>query len=482
MSVRNKNFYLLPLLALVLYSCSSTLNVVDKNYSANSSLTKKRVDFWLTNPNQSAYLQKQKESLVFGTNYNAYPTITVDENQIYQDVDGFGFTLTGGSVQAITMLDAPKRRALLQELFGKNENSIGISYLRLSIGASDLNEFPFTYDDLPLGQTDIELQQFSLSPDKATVIPMVKEILAINPEIKLLATPWSAPTWMKTNNAFIGGSLKTEYYEAYANYFVKYIQKMQEEGITITAITPQNEPLHPGNNPSMYMTALEQADFIKNHLGPAFAKANLKTKIIIYDHNCNKPEYPLTILNDVGANLYVDGSAFHLYEGDSSALSSVHDAYPNKNVYFTEQYTGISGTFEGDLKWHLKNVIIGSMRNWSKTAFEWNLANDANFRPYTPGGCSTCKGALTINDSENFQRNVGYYIIAHASKFVPSGSVRIASEQHKDLNTVAFKTPQGDKVLIVENDGGVAQLFNIKNKGKWVTVALESGAVATFVW
>ena len=482
MLVRNKIFYLLPLLALVLYSCSSPLNVVDKNYSANSSLIQNKVDFWLTNPNQSIYLQKQKESLVFGANYNAYPTITVDENQIYQDVDGFGFTLTGGSVQAITMLDAPKRRALLQELFGKNENSIGISYLRLSIGASDLNEFPFTYDDLPLGQTDIELQQFSLSPDKATVIPMVKEILAINPEIKLLATPWSAPTWMKTNNAFIGGSLKTEYYEAYANYFVKYIQKMQEEGITITAITPQNEPLHPGNNPSMYMTALEQADFIKNHLGPAFAKANLKTKIIIYDHNCNKPEYPLTILNDVGANLYVDGSAFHLYEGDSSALSSVHDAYPNKNVYFTEQYTGISGTFEGDLKWHLKNVIIGSMRNWSKTAFEWNLANDANFRPYTPGGCSTCKGALTINDSENFQRNVGYYIIAHASKFVPSGSVRIASEQHKDLNTVAFKTPQGDKVLIVENDGGVAQLFNIKNKGKWVTVALESGAVATFVW
>ncbi|MEY4963516.1 MAG: hypothetical protein RLZZ323_835 [Bacteroidota bacterium] len=482
MLVRNKIFYLLPLLSLVLYSCSSPLNVVDKNYSANSSLIQNKVDFWLTNPNQSIYLQKQKESLVFGANYNAYPTITVDENQIHQDVDGFGFTLTGGSVQAITMLDAPKRRALLQELFGKNENSIGISYLRLSIGASDLNEFPFTYDDLPLGQTDIELQQFSLSPDKATVIPMVKEILAINPEIKLLATPWSAPTWMKTNNAFIGGSLKTEYYEAYANYFVKYIQKMQEEGITITAITPQNEPLHPGNNPSMYMTALEQADFIKNHLGPAFAKANLKTKIIIYDHNCNKPEYPLTILNDVGANLYVDGSAFHLYEGDISALSSVHDAYPNKNVYFTEQYTGISGTFEGDLKWHLKNVIIGSMRNWSKTAFEWNLANDANFRPYTPGGCSTCKGALTINDSENFQRNVGYYIIAHASKFVPSGSVRIASEQHKDLNTVAFKTPQGDKVLIVENDGGVAQLFNIKNKGKWVTVALESGAVATFVW
>lgn len=482
MSVRINFFYLLSLLVSVFYNCSSTVNVVENKYLASSSFLKKEVNFWLTNPKQSIYLQKQKEALVFGTNFNTYPTITVDEKQTYQEVDGFGFTLTGGSVQAITILEAPKRMALLQELFGKNENSIAISYLRLSIGASDLNEFPFTYDDVPLGQTDVTMQQFSLSPDKATLIPMLKEILSINPEIKLLATPWSAPIWMKTNAAFIGGSLKPEYYEAYAKYFVKYIQKMQEEGITITAITPQNEPLHPGNNPSMHMTALEQANFIKNYLGPAFTKANLKTKIIIYDHNCNKPEYPLTILNDEVANSYVDGSAFHLYEGDISALSTVHNAYPNKNVYFTEQYTGTSGTFGGDLKWHLKNVIIGSMRNWSKTALEWNLANDANFRPYTPGGCSTCKGALTINNKENLERNVGYYIIAHVSKFVHSGSVKIDSEQHKDLNTVAFKTPKGNKVLIVENDGVATQLFNIKNNGKWVTVALESGAVATFIW
>jgi glucosylceramidase len=257
---------------------------------------------------------------------------------------------------------------------------------------------------------------------------------------------------------------------------------MKEEGIAITAITPQNEPLHPGNNPSMYMTALQQADFIKNYLGPAFANANLTTKIIIYDHNCNKPEYPLTVLNDLGANPYVDGSAFHLYEGDISALSTVHNAYPTKNLYFTEQYTGTSGTFDGDLKWHLKNVIIGSMRNWSKVAMEWNLANDANFRPYTPGGCSTCKGALTINGTDNFNRNVGYYIIAHASKFVPAGSIRIGSNQSANLNTVAFKTPLGKKVLLVENDGNTTELFNIKFNGRWFATALEAGAVATFSW
>jgi glucosylceramidase len=311
---------------------------------------------------------------------------------------------------------------------------------------------------------------------------MLKEILAINPQIKIIATPWSPPTWMKDNNSFIGGSLKPEFYRVYANYFVKYIQKMKEEGIAITAITPQNEPLHPGNNPSMYMTALQQADFIKNHLGPAFANANLTTKIIIYDHNCNKPEYPLAILNDVSANPYVDGSAFHLYEGDISAMSTVHNAYPNKNLYFTEQYTGTSGTFDGDLKWHIKNVIIGSMRNWSRVALEWNLANDADFGPHTLGGCTTCKGAISINNSESFDRNVGYYIIAHVSKFVPPGSVRIASTQTGNLNSVAFKTPNGKKVLILENDGNNNENCTIVFNNKSFSASIESGAVATFLW
>lgn len=480
---KNMIFSTLLSLTFFLFNCSSSSETTaSPTTPTNPPVLVNEVDFWLTNGSKNVYLQKQTDVLAFGTNYNVYPSIEVDENKTYQTIDGFGYTLTGGSAQSINKLNPQKRQDLLQELFGKNDNSISISYLRISIGASDLNAAPFTYNDLPAGQTDVDLTQFSLNPDKIDVIPMLKEILAINPDIKILATPWSAPTWMKDNNGFIGGSLKPEFYGVYANYFVKYIQKMKEEGIPISAITPQNEPLHPGNNPSMYMTALQQADFIKNHLGPAFAKANLTTKIIIYDHNCNKPEYPLTILNDASANAFVDGSAFHLYEGDISALSTVHNAFPNKSLYFTEQYTGTSGTFEGDLKWHLKNVIIGSMRNWSKTALEWNLANDANFGPYTPGGCSTCKGALTIKSSDSFERNVGYYIIAHASKFVPAGSVRIGSNQTGNLNSVAFKTPSGKKVLLVENDGNTTELFNIKFNGRWVTTALEAGAVATFSW
>jgi glucosylceramidase len=230
----------------------------------------------------------------------------------------------------------------------------------------------------------------------------------------------------------------------------------------------------------MLMSAIEQANFIKNNLGPALQAASLNTKIIVYDHNADRPDYPLTILDDANARQYVDGSGFHLYGGDIAALSQVHNSYPTKNIYFTEQYTSSDGNFAGDLKWHLKNVIIGSMRNWSRNALEWNLASDPYFSIHTPGGCNTCKGAITV--ISGYTRNVGYYIVAHASKFVPAGSVRIASNIPGNLSNVAFKRADGKKVLIVENDDSNSQSFNIGFNGKRVTVSLEGGAVGTFVW
>jgi glucosylceramidase len=478
-------FLVVLTLTLLMSKCSPSGDTVDPAPTPTPNppaAVTNEMDFWLTKGNQSVTLQKQTSVLAFGTTVNNYANIEVADAKTFQTIDGFGYTLTGGSAQVINQLNAQKRQELLKELFGSDANSIAISYLRISIGASDLNATPFTYDDLPSGQIDVNLDNFSLAPDKTDLIPMLKEIVAINPNIKIMATPWSPPVWMKDNNGFIGGSLKPEYYAVYAKYFVKYIQTMKAEGITIDAVTPQNEPLHPGNNPSMLMLALQQAEFIKNHLGPAFKAANLSTKIVAYDHNCNKPEYPIAVLNDPGANPYVDGSAFHLYEGDISALSTVHNAFPNKNIYFTEQYTASTGSCDGDLKWHVKNVIIGSMRNWSRTALEWNLANNASFGPNTPGGCTTCKGALTINSSDSFTRNVGYYIIAHASKFVPAGSVRISSTISGNLNSVAFKIPGGKKVLIVENDGNTSEIFNIKQNGKWITTSLEAGSVGTYIW
>ncbi len=462
--------------ALVLGSIASLISC--------NSFTKieapKTIEYWQTNADETLKLQKQN-NLVFDNPQNNFQNILINPSEKFQTVDGFGYTLTGGSVEVINQLSPAKKKELLQDIFGKSEQSIGVSYLRLSIGASDLNSSVFSYDDVPAGQTDEDLSEFSLAKDQP-VIDMLKEILAINPDIKIIGAPWSPPIWMKDNGNSIGGSLKTEYYQVYAEYFVKYIQEMKKNGITIDVITPQNEPLHPGNNPSMYMTAEQQRDFIKNNLGPAFRAANIATKIVLYDHNCDKPEYPITILQDPEAAQYVDGSAFHLYAGDVSALGVVKKAFPNKNLYFTEQWTGSTGTFAGDFIWHTKNVIIGTMRNWSKIALEWNLANDAQFQPFTPGGCTQCKGAITINSSDSYTKNVAYYIIAHASKFVPQNSQRIGSTQVGNLSTVAFRTPEGKIALIVLNEGAEVENFNITFDGKSVATSLPSNSVATYTF
>ena len=438
------------------------------------------VEFWLTTSNGGLLFSRQSAIMNFEDKFNSNPTINIDTTQIYQTIDGFGYTLTGGSATLIYSLPADKRAALLKELFATDSTFIGISYLRISIGASDLSASPYTYDDMQFGQTDVPLAHFSLSPEMTYLIPLLKEIIAINPDIKIMGSPWTAPVWMKTNNNFVGGNLDVAYYEAYANYFVKYIQGMTAEGIKIDAITMQNEPLNPYNNPSMEMSSTQQATFLKNHLGPAFADAGITTKIILYDHNCDVTSYPLSILADPGARAYADGSAFHLYGGNITALSEVHDAYPAKNIYFTEQYTSSTGDFGGDLNWHLKNLIIGATRNWSRNVLEWNLASNTDMGPHTIGGCSTCLGALTIGTT--ITRNVSYFIIAHASKFVRPGSARINSNIAGSLQNVAFQRPDGKKVLIVLNESGDSQSFNIRYKDKIVTTALGGGSVATFVW
>jgi glucosylceramidase len=369
----------------------------------------------------------------------------------------------------------------LKELFLTDDNGIGVSYLRVSIGASDLDDHVFSYCDLSPGQSDPQLKNFTLKEDEENLIPVLKEILALNPEMKIMGSPWSAPVWMKTNNLPKGGSLKPEYYDAYARYFVKYIEGMSQHGIRIDAITLQNEPENPHNTPSMLMTAQEQTDFVKNNLGPAFAEAGIETKIVVFDHNCDHPEYPIAILSDRDARKYIDGSAFHLYLGEIEALSKVREAHPDKNIYFTEQWTSGEGKFEGDLRWHTKNLVVGATRNWSRNVLEWNLAADPNFDPHTDdGGCTQCMGALTIGDSVT--RNVSYYIIAHASKFVRPGAVRVASNITDGLHNVAFVNPSGQKVLVVVNDNDSEKTFAINFHGKFAAASLPGGAVGTFVW
>ena len=439
----------------------------------------KQRELWLTDPVHGVLFRQQLVQT--SAKQGNLSEITVDPQKKYQQMDGLGFALTGGSAMLINKMSPAKQMALLHELFDTGKNDIGTSYLRVSIGASDLDDHVFSYDDLPAGEKDPELKKFSLAEDKKALIPVLKKILAINPKIKILGSPWSPPAWMKTNDSTGGGHLKPEYYHTYSQYFIKYIKGMAANGIRIDAITIQNEPLNSNNNPSMIMEAPEQASFIKNNLGPDFKAARIKTKIILYDHNADRPDYPITILKDPQAAKYVDGSAFHLYGGKIEALSEVHNAYPNKNLYFTEQWVGAPGNMEKDLRFAIKELIVGASRNWCRNVIEWNLAADPHQNPHTPGGCTECLGAVTI-DGDQITRNPAYYIIAHASKFVRPGSHRIASNYLKDLPNVAFLTPAGQTVVIVYNDSTRPKDFVIRSGSNLLQGSLNPGATGTYVF
>ncbi|MDX9948287.1 MAG: glycoside hydrolase family 30 beta sandwich domain-containing protein [Bacteroidales bacterium] len=469
-----------------------------------------QIEAWVTLPDRSVLFEKQTETIAFSDRNSGRggPAIVIDEGQPMQTIDGFGFALTGGSVELLMKMNPADRSKVLREVFAADGSNIGVSYLRLTIGASDLNSFVFSYNDLNEGETDYGLEKFSLSRDLKDVIPVMKEILAIDPGIKLLGSPWSAPAWMKTNNNVRGGQLKKECYGVYALYFVKYIQAMKEQGITIDAITIQNEPLNSRNTPSMFWFEDEQADFIKNHLGPALEKAGLPVKIILFDHNCDRPDYPLAMLSDPEVARYADGSGFHHYAGDFGALSLVHMARPDKNIYFTEQMVvERPGSPAIDISAQVKRLIIGAGRNWSRNVILWNLAADPLNDPHTDnGGCSMCQGAITI-DGNTVTRNIAWYTIAHASKFVRPGSVRIASTDRGDktvalyedeqrpgafraalientivLPNVAFKTPEGRIVLIIVNDTFSTGSFTVQYKGRFATISLPPGAAGTYIW
>jgi glucosylceramidase len=481
--------------------------IVQNGNSQNERSVK--VESWVTNNDRSSLFQKQSDTIVLSTmNHQWGVPIVIDDKQQFQSIDGFGFALTGGSAQLLMKMTPASRAKILQELFAVNGKNIGISYIRLSIGSSDLNSFVFSYSDLKPGETDYDLKKFSLSQDLNDVIPVMKEILAINPSIKILGSPWSAPVWMKTNNNIRGGALKKECYNVYARYFVKYIQGMKNEGITLDAITVQNEPLNSKNTPSMQWYYQEQADFIKSNLGPEFKKAGITTKIILFDHNCDRFDYPLALLSDPEVSQYADGTGFHHYGGDVASMSIVHMARPDKNLYFTEQMTTEEpGDKKIDITAPVIRIIIGVTRNWSKNSILWNLAADPNNDPHTDnGGCSMCQGAITI-DGENVIRNIAYYTVAHASKFVRPGSVRIAStytgdktvsltedeerpgirratviENSQVLPNVAFKTPDGKIVLIVANNTFSTGYCTIQYRGMIANFEINPGAAGTYIW
>ncbi|ESQ86077.1 hypothetical protein AEAC466_02495 [Asticcacaulis sp. AC466] len=443
------------------------------------------VKVWETDADQSKLLARQPD-LTFapkGGQVGTDTLIVVDKSKSFQTMVGFGASMTDASAYLLQQKMKPADRdALMADLFGSK--GLGFSFMRLTVGASDFSRDHYSYDDMPKGETDPTLANFSIAYAKTDVIPSVKQALKLNPRMTIMASPWSAPGWMKTTDSLVQGALKPEAYPYFADYLSKYLTAMRGEGINIALLTLQNEPgFEPDSYPGMRVDPASRAAFIGGFLGPKLAADGGRTKILDYDHNWDLPSSPLTVLADAKANPYVAGVAWHCYAGDVAAQGPVHDAYPDKDAYFTECSGGQwAADFAPNFAWTVKNLIIGSTRHWAKGVLMWNLALDENYGPHK-GGCSDCRGIVTINSQTGAViRNIEYYAFGHASKFVRPGAVRVASTEADGLSSVAFRNPDGSVALIVLNGNAQTKAFSVRTDRKTFGYTLPASSVATFVW
>jgi len=443
------------------------------------------VQAWITTSDRSKLLARQPD-VAFGPRATLPINIDINADKRYQEMVGFGAAITDASAWVIQNKMRPEQRsALLQELFGRSPG-IGLSFTRLTIGASDFSRRQYSLDDVPPGKTDPALANFSIDSNRADVLPLVKSALSINPLLRVMASPWSAPGWMKTSDSLIKGSLRPGAYGVFADYLLRYVESYAAEGVPIYALTLQNEPhFEPGDYPGMRLNPAARAQLIGQHLGPLLAQHNLPVRILDWDHNWNEPDSPMAVLGDALARPYVAGVAWHCYEGDVQAQTPVHDAYPDKEVYLTECSGGLWKPLKSEaLTWLTRNLIIGSTRGWAKGVLLWNLALDEKHGPHT-GGCPNCLGLVTIDStSGKVTRNPDYYVLAHASQFVRPGARRIESSSGvSQLDNVAFRNADdGSLVLIVANSEADGRRFSVSFAEHSFTYELPGKSIATFVW
>jgi glucosylceramidase len=456
---------------------------------------------WMTTGDKMSLLAEQPSSAL-GAPVAGAPTVTVDPSARYQPIEGFGASITDSSAHLLA--PDPHRHQIMRQLFDPRRG-LGLSYLRQPMGASDFVAGPaYTYDDLPPGRTDYRMRHFSIAHDRAQILPLLREALRLNPSLKILATPWTPPAWMKTNDSLIGGRFidTARNYRAYARYFVKFLKGYRRAGVPVDAVTLQNEPQNrnPSGYPGMDFRDNEEARLVKV-LGPMLRRHHLHTKILGYDHNWSlhpndvgppddpaNPQYAKSLLSDPGARRWLAGTAFHCYSGDPSSQSALHDAFPQKAIYFTECSGTQSGnpatTFPDTLHWHTRFLTVGAVRNWARTVITWNLALDPSGGPHN-GGCGTCVGVVTIDPrTGRATPEADYYVLGHVTKFVKPGAVRIGSTVAGNIWDVAFRNRDGSiVVLAVDDDWGTgSQRFNLQLRGQEFSYDLPAGAVATFVF
>ncbi len=440
------------------------------------------VSVWLTTDDQRTLMQEQSSVVFIAGSAPALPTIFLDEYSRYQTIEGFGASMTDSSAYLMNQKIGPDRLpGVMQSLFD-HAQGIGVSFLRNPMGASDLARTAYSYDDLAAGATDPDLASFSIAHDQVDILPLLKQAKTINPKITMMGNPWSPPGWMKTTGSMIGGSLLPSAYPAFANYFVKYLQAYAEAGVAVDYISIQNEPLYvPTDYPGMSLPATDAVTVLRDHVLPALTANNLTAKVLVYDHNWSDPEYPLTVLADstLANSPQIAGIAWHWYGGPPGAMTTLHNAHPGLKNYVTE---ASGGTWIADEVKTDFEQITHSMRNWSSSYVKWGLALDENRGPHD-GGCGTCTGLVTVNQSTGaVTPTIDYYTLGHFSKFVLPGAVRIWSSNAPGLIDAAFINPDGERVLVSYNDSAASRTFQVVSKGRSFLYTLPALAGATFTW
>ncbi|KRE30977.1 hypothetical protein ASG80_00255 [Agromyces sp. Soil535] len=442
---------------------------------------------WLTDVSSEKWVEQQ-DDVAFETKQTSNPlALKVDDSVKYQEITGFGAALTDSSAWLINELPADERDALMKNLFDPADG-IGLSMVRVPMGATDFTATGnYSYNDMPPGQTDPTLSNFSIAHDEPYIIPQLKEALALNPSLKLTATPWSPPGWMKTSDNMIGGTLKDEYSPALAEYFVKFIQAYGEAGVPIDYVTPQNEPLAAPTWPGMELTPSQQVTLIKD-MGDAFATNDLSTKILTWDHNWDVPSYPETIYDDPATADYAVGAGWHIYSGSPIYQTVAHNDYPSKKNYLTEA-TG--GTYQANTQvaFHdaLNTWMIGSTRNWGNGVMLWNIALDPEGRPLNSdtNGIPLNRGVVVVDPANgSVTYNPEYHALAHVSRFVKPGAHRIYSNSFGagSIENVAFQNPDGSKVLVAYNDADAAETFSVADGTQSFDYTLGAGDAVTLTY
>ena len=479
----------LAVLTTVLTVAAATVAPSPSAYAAGET-----VNIWLTTTSDSGGrvvtrgLQPQTPIAFATSSPTGTQTITVDENTTYQPFEGGGASFTDSAAWLMNsggILSAATRDQAMRDLFDP-VNGIGAGFLRNPMGASDLARFNYSYDD-----TCCDLNDFSLRHDLTDVVPLTKQAKALNPSLKVMGSPWSAPAWMKDNNDFVHrGWLKWEYYPMYAQYFVKYIQANAAVGLRIDYVSVQNEPTCCGSDAtgyaSMNWNGSGLLEFTKNHLFPAFRAAGITTKVMILDYNWGN-------YNDLGSVPIADatlrndplfgGIAWHGYGGDVTLQTTVHNQYPSVNHYMTE-HSG--GTWIANQQREDMLNLVDYTRNWDRSWIKWSLALDQNHLPYVGAGCNVCTGLITVHrgDSRHGQveKTIEYYTMGHLTKFVKPGALRISSTANAAVPNVAWKNPNGGKALIAYNDTASSQSVKVVWGGQSFTYTLPTKTSATFTW